>query len=280
MCDSDENYLTILNEYIPNILQNLKLEYVVKGGRSFDYYLYLENGEKMIYLTDWDIACYAENIEEIKNIIMSYIEEKSLKLMTENITTNDNKKGIQIGIEPNKCFFIDLVTYDKDNEIFKNITIGNDNIKYVNKQYMLNDLRNTYEDRRKNIIEGLEHYGINQFNFVSLNDDLSNIQSILFKKINDKQTFDIKKYETNYSSGNLDSEEYEEIKEELNERFINNVESLYNETIPEIKNILSKFYRTKNRYNKLYKNSGGKKISKITNKLKKNFRKRRTVKKR
>ena len=63
----------ILNMYIPDILKNLTLDYVVKGGRSFDYYLYLKNNEKMIYLTDWDIACYPENIEQIKNIIMSYI---------------------------------------------------------------------------------------------------------------------------------------------------------------------------------------------------------------
>lgn len=134
MCDNDENYLTILNMYIPDILKNLTLDYVVKGGRSFDYYLYLKNNEKMIYLTDWDIACYPENIEQIKNIIMSYIMKKtSLNLITEKIISNDNKKGIQIGI-PNNCFFIDLFGYDKNDKIFENIEIGDDNIKYINKK--------------------------------------------------------------------------------------------------------------------------------------------------
>jgi len=280
MCDNDENYLTILNMYIPDILKNLTLDYVVKGGRSFDYYLYLKNNEKMIYLTDWDIACYPENIEQIKNIIMSYIMKKtSLNLITEKIISNDNKKGIQIGI-PNNCFFIDLFGYDKNDKIFENIEIGDDNIKYINKKYMLNDLENTYLDRKKNISEELANYRFEQFNFKSLHDDLSNIQSTLLKNIIEKQSSEKEKNETEYNLGNIDKEEYEDDKKELHERMIGDVEFLENEAMPKIKNDLSKFYRTKNRYNKLYNLSGGKKITKITRKFKKNFRKRKTTKKR
>ena len=280
MCDNDENYLTILNMYIPDILKNLTLDYVVKGGRSFDYYLYLKNNEKMIYLTDWDIACYPENIEQIKNIIMSYIMKKtSLNLITEKIISNDNKKGIQIGI-PNNCFFIDLFGYDKNDKIFENIEIGDDNIKYINKKYMLNDLENTYLDRKKNISEELANFGFEQFNFKSLDDDLSNIQSTLLKNIIEKQSSKKEKNETEYNSGKIDKEEYEDDKKELDERMIGDVEFLENEAMPKIKNDLSKFYRTENRYNKLYNLSGGKKITKITSKFKKNFRKRKTMKKR
>ena len=283
MCDNDENYLTILNMYIPDILKNLTLDYVVKGGRSFDYYLYLKNNEKMIYLTDWDIACYPENIEQIKNIIMSYIMKKtSLNLITEKIISNDNKKGIQIGI-PNNCFFIDLFGYDKNDKIFENIEIGDDNIKYINKKYMLNDLENTYLDRKKNISEELANFGFEQFNFKSLDDDLSNIHSTLLKNIIEKQSSDKEENETEYNSGKIDKEEYEDYKKELDERIIQFVGSLQNEAMPKIKNDLSKFYRTENRYKKykkLHDISGGKKITKITRKFKKNFRKRKTTKKR
>ena len=145
---------------------------------------------------------------------------------------------------------------------------------------MLNDLKNTYLDRKKNISEELANFGFEQFNFKSLDDDLSNIHSTLLKNIIEKQSSDKKENETEYNSGKIDKEDYEDYKKELDERIIQFVGSLQNEAMPKIKNDLSKFYRTENRYKKLYNLSGGKKITKITRKFKKNFRKRKTTKKR
>lgn len=157
MCDTidcKELLKSILNVYMPQILPRLD-NYVVKGGRASDYYIDKTTG---LPFTDWDIACTTIAAQEtIRNQIIEFLKKGFNNIKEEKIVTNDNKKGIQIGVDckGQTCFFTDIVLYSPDDPIFINNELSKEGIKYINIDYLLHDLSETYKDRIHNLSEWL-----------------------------------------------------------------------------------------------------------------------------
>ena len=139
MCDTidcKELLTTILNVYMPRILPRLD-NYVVKGGRASDYYINKKTGIPFITFTDWDIACTTIAAQEtIRNQIIEFLKKEGFNnIKEEKIVTNDEKKGIQIGVDCNGqiCFFTDIVLYSPDDPIFIGLNLNtNSNLSCLN----------------------------------------------------------------------------------------------------------------------------------------------------
>lgn len=288
MCDLEpciDSYLTILNIDIPEILKNNN-NYVVKGGRAFDYYTYTINGQKMIHLTDWDIACTPSNCDQLKNTILEYLKQKhNLNFIQQNISLPGEKNGTQIGFKcaSNECYFVDLVKYESDDSIFTNI-VKNDNINFISREYMLNDLRETYKDRKDALIESLPTFGIDlsRITFENYSNDYKNVEDDIMKGLLDEYNRNVdettKRFIRRSKNPQLDIEELEiELKEDLDDikdRFEKNILSVKEETLHDLKEKFLKFYRTKTRYDILNPTGGRRK----TKTLKKRKSKRKTRK--
>ena len=253
----------ILNVYMPQILQPLD-NYVVKGGRASDYYIDKTSG---IPFTDWDIACTSKVAQKtIRSQIIEFLKKEGFNnIKEETIVTNDNKSGIQLGVyckgEP--CFFTDIVLYPPDHPIFINNEISEQGIKYINIDYLLDDLTQTYRDRIHNLKEWLDEIHIVNVNPSELTYD--NIDSILDSI---KQThIDLLKVQLDKSIALLDDdtdyeltqEEKDEDKKEITDKYENDINEIDTDIIPGLRARFEKLIRTKERFNKLKRESGGKK---------------------
>jgi hypothetical protein len=284
MCDSIECMeilTTILNIYIPEILPNVN-NYVIKGGRASDYYISKSIGEDLIRFTDWDIACDGiESQNLIKDRIIEYLSQHGiLNIKIQSITTSDNKSGIQLGINCNTsdCYFADIVIYNPDDPIFSNIQTNN-NIRYINIDYLLSDLQETYKDRVRNLSYELYNFHITNIDINNLN-NLNNsidfymgeISIQLIKNYSIKSATDIvriNKYK------DLDQQEKMEEIEGINKSLQDGIRQMYSEILPKFKNSFEKLIRTADRLkkiNKILNIKGGKKMK--TKKRNKTLKKR------
>jgi hypothetical protein len=261
---------------MPQILPRLD-NYVVKGGRASDYYIDKLTG---IPFTDWDIACTtSESQETIRNQIIKFLKEEGLKnIKEEKIITNDEKKGIQIGVECNGeiCFFTDIILYSPDDPIFINNEISKEGIKYINIDYLLDDLTKTYHDRIHNLSEWLHELHIDNVNPSELTYD--NIDPILNSIKQTHNTLITTQFEKNITllddgtDYELTQEEKDEDKKEIRDKYENDIREINTVTIPDLKARFEKLIRTKDRYNKLKKEGGGKKRKRHTIRLRKTVR--------
>jgi hypothetical protein len=272
--DCKELLNPILNVYMPQILQPLD-NYVVKGGRASDYYIDKTSG---IPFTDWDIVCTSKVVQKtIRSQIIEVLKKEGFNnIKEETIVTNDNKSGIQLGVyckgEP--CFFTDIVLYPPDDPIFINNEISEQGIKYINIDYLLDDLTQTYRDRIHNLKEWLDEIHIVNVNPSELTYD--NIDSILdsikqthialLKVQLDKSIALLDDDDTDYE---LTQEEKDEDKKEITDKYKNDINEIDTVTIPELRARFEKLIRTKERFNKLKRESGGKKRKRRTIKLRK-----------
>ncbi len=266
MCDTKnckEMLATILNVYMPQILSRLD-NYVVKGGRASDYYIDKTRG---IPLTDWDIACTTISAQEtIRNQIIEFLKKKGFNnIKEEKIVTNDKKKGIQIGVDCNgqTCFFTDIVLYSPDDPIFIKNTLSEQDIKYINIDYLLHDLNETYQDRIHNLSEWLHELHIDNVNPSELTYD--NIDPILDSIKQTHITLTTVQFDKNIAlldddtDYELTQEEKDEDKKEITDKYENDIREINTVTIPDLRGRFEKLIRTKDRRNKLKKEIGGKK---------------------
>jgi hypothetical protein len=254
---------TILNVYMPQILSRLD-NYVVKGGRASDYYIDKTRG---IPLTDWDIACTTISAQEtIRNQIIEFLKKKGFNnIKEEKIVTNDKKKGIQIGVDCNgqTCFFTDIVLYSPDDPIFIKNTLSEQDIKYINIDYLLHDLNETYQDRIHNLSEWLHELHIDNVNPSELTYD--NIDPILDSIKQTHITLTTVQFDKNIAlldddtDYELTQEEKDEDKKEITDKYENDIREINTVTIPDLRGRFEKLIRTKDRRNKLKKEIGGKK---------------------
>lgn len=285
MCDTIECMeiiTTILNKYIPEILPTLE-NYVVKGGKASDFYISHNTGKELIRFTDWDLACNSEESQTIiKNKILDYLDKQGiLNIKQQKIVAHDGKKGLQIGIEcaGEECFFVDIVIYSPDDSIFIDNTI-NGNVRYVNINYLLNDLQQTYSEREDRLSEELDTFNITGIDSHNITNDISYYmnqireQLILNRKI--KASSDICKI-------NQDKSLEEEEKKEYIDEIINiDINELISEILPSFRNSIEKLLRTKDRLQKIreiadrnYKKGGKKTIkNKKWNKIRRNTRRK------
>jgi hypothetical protein len=265
MCDTKnckEMLATILNVYMPQILLHLD-NYVVKGGRASDYYIDKTIG---IPFTDWDIACTTISAQEtIRNQIIEVLKKKGFNIKEEKIVTNDKKKGIQIGVDCNgqTCFFTDIVLYSPDDPIFIKNTLSEEGIKYINIDYLLHDLNETYQDRIHNLSEWLHEIHIDNVNPSELTYD--NIEPILDSIKQTHITLTTVQFDKNIAlldddtDYELTQEEKDEDKKEITDKYDNDIREINTVTIPDLRGRFEKLIRTKDRHNKLKKEIGGKK---------------------
>jgi hypothetical protein len=273
MCDTpecNEILMNITNNIIPNILKSSE-GYVVKGGKASDYYIKKQSGEVLNEFTDWDIACKTKEIQEaiykqIKDTITK--NYSSYKIIEENVRTKDEKKGIQIGINCNgkDCFFVDLIIYSASDKIYQNNETNN-GIIYISKSYLLDDLKQTYEDRINDLTVFLQNWDVNLIPDPSKLDDgykdyLRLIRILFDKKLKTEHKQNINSID-NESSQEIDEEERNEIIQEYNDRYIKGIEELENIIIPDIESRIKKLIRTKSRYEQLIQKKGGKKMRKL-----------------
>lgn len=283
MCDLEpcmDSYLTILNIDIPDILKRSN-NYVVKGGRSFDYYAYEANGQKMVHLTDWDVACTPSAIDPLKNQILESLRRRhNLNFIEQIIVLPDNTKGIQIGFEcaSNKCYFIDLVPYDADDPIFANIVMHED-VKYINREYMLHDLRETYNNRRDDIINHISSFGVD-VSRMTLNDfsyDYKIVEEEIKQSLEQSRDNQIQNLMNDCNrrielrrrkNPDVDvtelKNECDEDVAEVKSKFEKDASLLREDTLPELKERLLKLYRTKMRYDILNPTGGKRKRRRTT----------------
>lgn len=284
MCDSPdclETLVTILNIHIPEILSTLD-NYVVKGGRASDFYISKQTGLQLIRFTDWDIACKnSQDQMAIKQKIMDYLSNVGINkndIKSLKIRTNDGKSGIQLGINCNgsTCFFVDIVIYDKDDNIFQNIEKAN-GINYINYTYMLNDLDLTFKDRVKNFSEWLNNYGITGIDTINLtsnvNTYLDTVKQQLLQRLSDKLKHDIAEID---NDNELTEKEKNEDKDELYKKTKESEVQLYTVILPSLKNKLEKLIRTDDRLKTFKKGGHRKTIKRVKkkNKLKNSIKKR------
>ena len=283
MCDTidcKELLTTILNVYMPRILPRLD-NYVVKGGRASDYYI---DKTSSLPFTDWDIACTTIAAQEtIRNQIIEFLKKEGFNnIKEEKIVTNDEKKGIQIGVDCNGqiCFFTDIVLYSPDDPIFINNTLSEQGIKYINIDYLLRDLRETYQDRIHNLSEWLHELHIDNVNPSELTYD--NIDPILNSIKQTHITLTTVQFDKNIAlldddtDYELTQEEKDEDKKEITDKYENDIREINTVTIPDLRGRFEKLIRTKDRHNKLKRAIGCKKRKRRTTKLRKtaNIRKR------
>jgi hypothetical protein len=248
---------------MPQILSPLD-NYVVKGGRASDYYIDKTRG---IPLTDWDIACTTVSAQEtIRNQIIEFLKKKGFNnIKEEKIVTNDKKKGIQIGVDCNgqTCFFTDIVLYSPDDPIFIKNTLSEQDIKYINIDYLLHDLNETYQDRIHNLSEWLHELHIDNVNPSELTYD--NIVPILDSIKQTHITLTTVQFDKNIAlldddtDYELTQEEKDEDKKEITDKYENDIREINTVTIPDLRGRFEKLIRTKDRRNKLKKEIGGKK---------------------
>ena len=260
MCDTEECLeivTTLLNTIIPNILTTCE-KYVVKGGRSIDFYIHKKKQSvPLITLTDWDIICSKDTqkiikkkiIESIDAFLKSYNIIHDIKIVTSNMTMPDGKKGIQIGIHCNEsdCFLVDLIVYDDNDEIFTDNQRDDNGINYISKNYMVHDLKQTETDRLQNLDDFTVDFNLDKLN---LNDTVEkNIGEIETKYKNNLQKYldEQKKMIDDDSAKDYSIKDRLEDKTYLQKNYETSVSELYSEIIPKTKDTISKYLRTKHR---------------------------------
>ena len=278
MCDTidcKELLKPILNVYMPQILPRLD-NYVVKGGRASDYYIDKTRG---IPFTDWDIACTTISVQEtIRNQIIEFLKKEGFNIKEAEIVTNDNKKGIQIGVDCNgqTCFFTDIILYSPDDPIFINNELSKEDIKYINIDYLLHDLSVTYQDRIHNLSAWLHQLHIDNVNpseltydnIVPILDSIKQTHTALITAQFDRNIA-LLDDDTDYE---LTQQEKDEDKKEITDKYENNIHEINTITIPDLRARFEKLIRTKDRYNKLKKEGGCKKRKRRTLRFKKNVK--------
>jgi hypothetical protein len=276
MCDTldcKELLNPILNVYMPQILQPLD-NYVVKGGRASDYYIDKTSG---IPFTDWDIACTSKVVQKtIRSQIIEFLKKEGLNnIKEETIVTNDNKSGIQLGVDckGQPCFFTDIVLYPPDDPIFINNEISEQGIKYINIDYLLHDLKKTHEDRIDNLKEWLNELNIvnvspSELTYDNIDPILDSIKQthIALIKVQFDKNIALLDDDSDYE---LTKEEKDEDKKEIIDKYDNDINEIDTVTIPDLRARFEKLIRTKERFNKLKRESGGKKRKRRTTKLRK-----------
>ena len=276
MCETElcqEKLNIILNLYIPQILPALD-NYVVKGGRASDFYISQSTHQMLFGFTDWDLACDSEASQTIiKNTIISYLNEQGItNIETHTTTTPDKKHGIQLGIKCNEeiCFFIDIFIYESTDDIFNNPLISN-GIKYVNIDYLFDDLKQTNTDRTERLSEQLELLDITTIDPHRLTDNVNSymdiIQQQIIRRATDKGIAETIKVQEN---PRYISDEKDDFIEEIKKRTSDNINSFISEELPKIRTDIQKLIRTNIRLRQ---------ISQIVNQQKAG-RKRKTIKKR
>jgi hypothetical protein len=271
MCDSPpciDMYITILNIDIPDFLKD-STNYVVKGGRAYDFYTFKEKGQKMLHLTDWDLACNSENCENLKENLIIFLQNRhpDLIINVDKLKFLDDKEGFKLTFKcnENNCDFIDLVKYNSTDSIFTD-TLTDNGINYINHAYMIKDLTETYNDRLRHIINGLENYNItfNEDSFTNFVQDYNTIKKIIIKQIHDKYDINrseiIASYEKKLKKPGANiiklNKELDDLLDEIRKQYDDNYQTTISQDLPPFRDILSKFYRTKERYNIL--KTGGK----------------------
>lgn len=280
MCDLEpciDIYITILNIDIPDFLKT-QSNYAVKGGRAFDFYVYAVNNKQMIHLTDWDIACTSQNYETMKNNFIQFLQDRhpDIEIVEHTLSFPGVKNGYQVGFKcvEKECDFIDFIQYENNDNIFID-TVTNHDINYINREYMLKDLKETYNDRSKAIVDWLQSYGIDvdENSFIGFTQQYETIKQSIIDKITNKFTNDENSTRAFYAKKKLKQtanitdfdEDLNDELAELRERYEKNLKSAINEDIPKLKELLSKFYRTKDRYNILISSGGKRKRKSIKN---------------
>lgn len=261
MCDTiecKEQLITILNIYIPKILPQLS-NYIVKGGRASDYYISKITKKPFIRFTDWDIAC-ENNVRKINcKKVIDYLKNVGFNdIRTSDITIHDGKQGTQIGINcgTDLCFFIDIIEYPSNDPIYLNSEISDDNIRYVNLDYLINDLDETYRDRINNLNERLYNLHIKNINVEQLSSDnldsnLELMKASLTDSLHKRYENDIKLIESDNDDDYVLSEEEKiEEKQQITKIYNSNMEQILTNDIPDLKSRIEKIIRTKDRYNK------------------------------
>jgi hypothetical protein len=139
-----ETYKYIINKAIPTFLKSYKYDYVVVGGKAYQYYF------KSITTDDWDIIIDGNPMKFIESL-KSYLVEKHNILLADlyqskSILNNDSL--YQLGYKPykNENLFIDIKV---DNITpYKSIIING--IKCASLSYLYKDGLETLSDRKKN----------------------------------------------------------------------------------------------------------------------------------
>lgn len=247
MTEHMELITTIVNNYIPNVLQTLE-NYVVKGGKASDYYITHYKGKKIIRFTDWDLACNSiESQEIIKNTIINYLSTYGISnIVIQRIINHDAKKGIQIGMDCGNSisYFLDIIIYEQNDPIFTNILINN-NIRYININSLLTDLQETYNDRINNLSKELFEFRIMDIDINRLNDNIefymNKITNQLIQKYSIKTTTDIAKIKKLKTLSETDKNE--DIKDVQN-YLQNNIIQMYSDILPKFRLHFEKLIRT------------------------------------
>jgi len=265
MCDDPKELLaTILNVYMPQILPTLD-KYVVKGGRASDYYTYRKTGSMFITFTDWDIACVEDQLDPICRQIIDDLTARGIDVVTERIITHEGKRGIQLGFNCNRIlyYFADVIAHPSNHRVFMNI--NKDTIKYIDYDYLLSDLAQTYRDRIHNLNIWLSELHIHD---VTVHEDtyeklLESISEHISTRLRKTFERDIKniKEETD-----LTKREKREDLSDLFRRYRRTISELKNVTIPDLRERFEKLIRTKIRYEKLQRSAKRKSPVKHTRK--------------
>ena len=153
-------------------------------------------------------------------------------------------------------------------------------LKYINIDYLLRDLRETYQDRIHNLSEWLHELHIDNVNPSELTYD--NIDPILDSIKQTHITLTTVQFDKNiallddHTDYELTQEEKDEDKKEITDKYENDIREINTVTIPDLRGRFEKLIRTKDRHNKLKRAIGGKKRKRRTTKLRKtaNIRKR------
>ena len=255
MCDDPQELLaTVLNVYIPEILPRLS-NYVVKGGRASDYYIHKTRGG-FITFTDWDIACTEETLESNCRLIIDFLSTKGIRVNKDIIILEENR-GYQLGFDCGKMYyFIDVIAYPSDNKIFMHIK--RDTINYVDYDYLLSDLAQTYRDRIHNLNVWLSELKI--YNVTVNENDYEMLLEAISTKLTTilRETFERDKIRIQTDTS-LTKEEINEDFIDLATRYDRDIVELNTITIPDLRERFEKLLRTKIRYERLQRSNKKKK---------------------
>ena len=140
-----EEYTYIINIIIPSFLKSYRENYLVLGGKAYEYYF------KSISTDDWDIIIDKDPKEFIE-LLKKYMTEKYdilLANLYETSATINGEKIYQLGYNPYQKkdnLFIDI----KRDTLLKYGSIRIDGISIVSLSYLYKDGLETYRDRKAN----------------------------------------------------------------------------------------------------------------------------------
>jgi hypothetical protein len=141
-----EQYREIINDIVPNFLKRYSGNYVVIGGKAYEYYF------KSIITDDWDIVIDTDPKKFIEELKKYMVEQHDILLanLIESVAVIKDQKLYQLGYGPYKSddnFFIDIKREGTLRE-YGSLLLENINIASLN--YLYHDGLETYKDRIEN----------------------------------------------------------------------------------------------------------------------------------